>query len=164
MNNWNDVFYLINWAENHWNDINNFLYIDSTQLNVSETEESWVISLFVPQIDNNVRSLVKLPLFMIFFNQSQRFWKLFVIQNAIDSEITFDTFQYPLVLFLALLARSFPLLFLFFFSLIKQTANNCKLEPSDLNEMLFRWYYIARQILLYHQQFCSSHNLKYFLT
>ena len=38
----------------------------TTQLAVSESKASWVISLFVPQNENNVTSLVKFPLFMTF--------------------------------------------------------------------------------------------------
>ena len=36
------------------------------QLTVSESKESWVISLFVPQSENNVTSLVEFPLFITF--------------------------------------------------------------------------------------------------
>ena len=58
------------------------------QLAVSESKASWVISLFVPQNENNVMSLVKFPLFMTFLTNQDVLVYTFenITQDALDSE------------------------------------------------------------------------------
>ena len=58
------------------------------KLAVSESKESWVISLFVPQNENNATSLVKVPLFMTFLTNQDVVVYTFenITQDALDSE------------------------------------------------------------------------------
>ena len=51
-------------------------------------EESWVISLFVPQNENNATSLIKFPLFMTFLTIQDVVVYTFenITQDALDSE------------------------------------------------------------------------------
>ena len=67
-----------------------FQNIIPNQLAVSESKESWVISFFVPQNENNVTSLVKFPLFMTFLTNYDVLVYNFenITQDALDSETT----------------------------------------------------------------------------
>ena len=58
------------------------------QLAVSESKGLWVISLFVPQNENNVTTLVECPLFWTFSTNHDVSVYIFanITQNALDSE------------------------------------------------------------------------------
>ena len=59
------------------------------KLAVSESKEPCVILLFVPHNENNVTSLVELPLFMTFLNNHDVLVYTFenITQDALDSEM-----------------------------------------------------------------------------